>query len=156
MKHFQKLAEGFDVAPALAEIRRLGVPLALGKLGPNPEGLRVLANHPAWPIARPALNALLLQAADRLGGAPVWKAKLRIIPPQSKIKPHRDNLSPVEVRHHLAIQCDEGAVFTVAGEQCRFRPGELWRVNIANHPHRVDNRSDLERIVLMIDTFEVI
>jgi hypothetical protein len=154
MKHFHKLADGFDVAPALEEIERLGVPEALGDLGPNPEGLRILTNHEIWRVARPALHALLVRAAAKLGGAPVWKAKLRIIPPHSRIKPHRDNLSPYEIRHHLALQCDDGAVFTVARERCRFRPGELWRVDLANHLHSVDNASDLERIVLMIDTFQ--
>ena len=160
---FTKATEGFEVMPCLNELERLGVNLATGDLGPNPEGMRILANHENWQDGGYTETRKLLDAAlAALGGAYAFRARVRIMPPHSRLKPHRDQFSDLEHRYHLALQVDdrmsmtiEGATFSNRRRQI-YRVGELWRVDIGGRRrHWVDNESHQPRIVMLIDVANV-
>ncbi len=55
-----------------------------------------------------------------------------------------------EVRIHVPIVTDDAVAFFVAGSRVPMRPGESWYLNV-NLPHRVDNRSTIDRIHLVLD-----
>jgi hypothetical protein len=69
------------------------------------------------------------------------------------IKEHTDHgLSYADnlVRLHIPIQTNRLVESFVSGKQFAMQPGECWYVNFTL-PHRVHNRSDLDRVHLVID-----
>jgi len=55
-----------------------------------------------------------------------------------------------EVRIHVPIVTDQDVAFFLAGERVPLAVGECWYLNV-NLPHRVENRSRIDRIHLVID-----
>jgi hypothetical protein len=112
--------------------------------------------------SHPELQALFERASEVMRGrvGMVASARVRVLPPHSRIKPHKDHLDklPGLRRYQLAMQCDDQAVFTIrtgatAAERCTFCPGELWHVDLRNRTHFVVNNSDLPRVVMIIECF---
>ena len=71
----------------------------------------------------------------------------------SSIKEHRDDgLSAVhgEARVHIPIISDDDVEFFLDGELVPMQVGEAWYLDL-ELPHRVDNRSDEDRVHLVID-----
>jgi hypothetical protein len=71
----------------------------------------------------------------------------------SSIKEHRDDgLSAVhgEARVHIPIVSDDDVEFFLDGELVPMQVGEAWYLDL-ELPHRVDNRSDRDRVHLVID-----
>ena len=69
-----------------------------------------------------------------------------------KIPTHSDkNYSLLKChRIHVPITSNDHVFFWVGGEQKVMRPGEMWEINNAT-VHAVDNRSDEDRIHMIID-----
>ena len=69
-----------------------------------------------------------------------------------KIAPHTDGLYSLMKCHriHLPIVSNDQVVFSVGGEDLVMREGELWEINNSTL-HAVENRSDKDRIHLIID-----
>ncbi|WP_267351298.1 aspartyl/asparaginyl beta-hydroxylase domain-containing protein [Sphingomonas sp. GM_Shp_2] len=165
MKYFKKIATGLDVQPALAEIAAKGSHLwsmATGQSlenairgyrgNANPEGTRIV--HWEDFAIYPAVNALFKEAVSQLPKSNmIERARVRILPPQSKMKAHRDSLKPNARRYQVCLQAGPEAFFQIKNEKCRFNPGELWFCNILDRLHFVDNPSDIARAVLVIDAF---
>ena len=180
MRYFRKIAEGFDVAPALAELERVGGweapdPNAqidynrsrgLKPVSPEPPGMLLL---PSWRSdnfvtegtgsyfpEHPEVQALMERAAALADPAGrITNAKVRAMPPQSRMGRHRDGLpSQGRRRFHLPLQCDGLAFVEVAGERCRFKPGELWEVMIEDRPHFAANCSYRPRLHLFFDIMD--
>ena len=157
-RYFHKAGSGFDVAPAVEELERLGITeLDEGV------GAVVLYQHPGLPggpsVRNPryeAAHALLADAVAALGYPTVFAATLRVLPPHGKIPKHRDGLTANtgRRRYHLALQADEQSWFVIRDERCCFRSGELWRVDLLDRPHSVTNNSPRPRVMLMVDTIE--
>ena len=96
------------------------------------------------PSLQSALTALKCQ---------VKSARLLKLGAGARILEHRDyNLSfdDGEVRLHVAITTGPLVDFYLNGERIVMNPGECWYIN-ANLPHKVDNRSNSDRVHLVID-----
>ena len=71
----------------------------------------------------------------------------------SSIAEHRDyrlGYEDGEVRLHVPVVTDVGVAFFLAGVRVPMAAGECWYLNV-NLPHRVENRSPIDRIHLVID-----
>jgi hypothetical protein len=86
------------------------------------------------------------------GDGYIVRALLVRLKGQGVIPPHVDNgYSLLNCRRiHIPIQSTDGVEFTVGGEQRVMKEGELWEINNARE-HSVVNRSDQERVHLIID-----
>ena len=171
LKHFKKIADGFDVVPGLHELMQTppvdfiraeqveakydidikGRPAA-------PPGYRFL--HEAQ--IGPAISRLFREAADHVlkrhfksSGMHVFPPRVMACPPKGYIRPHRDNLGSSFERYffrfQLALQCDEHAVFRIGRERACFKPGELWLCDIGDRVHEMRNDSDQWRVVFRFD-----
>ena len=84
---------------------------------------------------------------------PVKSARLLKLGAGARIIEHRDynlSLDDGEVRLHVAITTSPLVDFYLNGERVVMNPGECWYIN-ANLPHKVENRSDTDRVHLVID-----
>ncbi len=71
----------------------------------------------------------------------------------SSIAEHRDyrlGYEDGEVRIHVPIVTDQDVAFFLAGDRIPLAVGECWYLNV-NLPHRVENRSRIDRTHLVID-----
>lgn len=94
-----------------------------------------------------------LQRALAALECPIKSARLLKLGAGSRIIEHRDynlSLDDDDVRLHVAITTGPLVDFYLNGERVVMNPGECWYIN-ANLPHKVDNRSDLDRVHLVID-----
>lgn len=69
------------------------------------------------------------------------------------IKEHRDielNFEKGEIRLHIPVLTDEAVEFYLDGERIQANEGECWYMNF-NLPHRIHNKSKIDRIHLIID-----
>ena len=69
------------------------------------------------------------------------------------IRRHRDydlGLEDGEIRLHLPIHTNPNVEFLLDDQRVELREGELWYLNFNLH-HSVHNRSDADRIHLVID-----
>ena len=165
MKFFRKIAGDLDVAPAIAEIEAKGSILWSMNHGQNLEnairGYRGNANPDGtrtvvWEMfpQYSSVNALLQSALKHLPpSVTLERARVRILPPNSSMKPHRDSLAANARRYQVCLQAGEKAFFAIKSERCRFKAGELWFCDIRDRLHYVDNCSELPRMVLVIDGF---
>ena len=72
---------------------------------------------------------------------------------KGKIELHRDSqrgLSNRIVRIHIPVTTNKAVHFHVNGERIYMKNGECWFADITQ-PHEVENRSDTDRLQLMID-----
>lgn len=94
-----------------------------------------------------------LQRALATLECPVKSARLLKLGAGARIIEHRDynlSLDDGEVRLHVAITTSPLVDFYLNGERVVMNPGECWYIN-ANLPHKVENRSDSDRVHLVID-----
>jgi hypothetical protein len=71
----------------------------------------------------------------------------------SSIHEHSDlrlNRAHGEVRIHVPIVTDDQVAFFLDGERVPMQPGQAWYLNL-ELPHLVDNRSEIDRVHLVID-----
>ena len=71
----------------------------------------------------------------------------------SQIREHRDyklGYEDGEVRIHIPVVTCPEVEFFLAGETLEMNEGEAWYINV-NLPHRVENRSSIDRVHLVID-----
>lgn len=94
-----------------------------------------------------------LQRALAALKCPVKSARLLKLGAGARIIEHRDynlSLDDRELRLHVAITTGPLVDFYLNGERVVMDPGECWYIN-ANLPHKVENRSDADRVHLVID-----
>ncbi len=87
---------------------------------------------------------------------PLNSVRLLKLAARSSIREHRDyQLSHThgEVRVHVPIVTNDDVAFYLDGELLPMREGEAWYLDL-ELPHRVDNRSDHDRVHLVIDCVE--
>lgn len=100
-----------------------------------------------WAREEPALADLI----DRLG-TPVVFARFMTLEPGGVIKEHRDAfLGEQIVRLHVPIKTNDQAQLFIAGQRCRWLPGELWYGDFSL-PHWGANHGGCNRVHLVIDT----
>lgn len=84
---------------------------------------------------------------------PMDSARLLKLRAGSSIREHRDfrlGYEDGEVRIHVPIVTDEAVFFVLNGERIPMLSGEAWYLNV-NMPHRVENRSAIDRVHLVFD-----
>ncbi len=85
--------------------------------------------------------------------APVIDMCIASLAAGGSIKEHRDisGGSPTGItRFHIPLKTNEDVSFYISGQELKMRAGELWHLD-TTYLHRVENRSDLERLHLIID-----
>ncbi|HXK21104.1 MAG TPA: aspartyl/asparaginyl beta-hydroxylase domain-containing protein [Myxococcota bacterium] len=117
------------------------------KIYPDPDAplayaaTSVLARCPAAQVALAALRC------------PVGSARFLRLAPGSRIREHRDYdlaFADGEIRLHIPVTTDPEVEFVLAGERIDLRAGECWYLDV-NQRHRVENRSERERVHLVVD-----
>lgn len=84
---------------------------------------------------------------------PLTAVRLLRLRAGSNIAEHRDyrlGYEDGEVRLHVPIVTNPDVAFYLAGERVMMAIGDCWYLNV-NLPHRVDNRSNTDRVHLVID-----
>ena len=73
--------------------------------------------------------------------------------PQGTIPEHRDTGPHFHISHrvHLPLVTNDEVLFTVGDETITMNAGELWEINNTNRLHSVVNKSDRDRVHLIID-----
>lgn len=159
MPNFQIIAEGLDVAPALAEL------LAL----PDYYWLRInadrslyvrLLDHDDKPVLEEELpetwrliaRVRVILAEDHDDAGALCHCRVGLMPPGEGLPPHFDGIDGIrQRRYQIALQSAPGVELTVGGETKCPRPGEVWRI-AASRTHSVYNHSPIDRITLLFDT----
>lgn len=128
--------------------------VALHAIGGRTENLRAapgmqMLYMPTPLLARcPAFQQVLSQFACPLGAV-----RLLRLAPGAIIREHCDDrMSPNEgeARLHIPVQTDPAVEFYLCGERVVMQSGECWFLNLSL-PHRVENRSAVDRVHLVID-----
>jgi quercetin dioxygenase-like cupin family protein len=84
---------------------------------------------------------------------PLLAARLLALAPGAVINEHRDyrlGWEDGEIRVHIAVLTSPEVEFVLDGRQVELAVGEPWYLNL-NLPHRVTNRSAVNRIHLVVD-----
>ena len=159
MDNFVRIADGLDVAPALAELARqpdhqwvqlgadalLYIPLLAGTRERQLE-----AELPE--IWRLIDRVLAILAADHEDCGMLSYCRIGLMPPGCGLLPHFDGVDGISVRRYqLALLSEPGVTLTVGGEAKWPRPGDAWQID-ASRTHSVHNDSRADRITILFDT----
>ena len=159
MDNFLRIAEGLDVAPALAELAAQPdyvwiqindddlryIPLLSGP------GTRQMQRElpEVWKLIETVLAIL---AADHGDTGKLSHCRVGRMPPGCGLAPHFDGVDGVvERRYQLALASEPGVTLIVGGEAKWPRPGEAWQID-ASRTHSVANGSRADRITILFDT----
>lgn len=122
------------------------------------------AKHPIQQVvAHPGITAwgdtALLESLPAFGAAldrfacPLQAVRLMRLGAGAVIHEHTDPgmaLDDGEVRVHVPIQTHEDVVFTHDGDRVHLSAGHAWYLDVSR-PHAVANRSDADRVHLVVD-----
>ena len=159
MDNFVKIADGLDVAPALAELARQPdeswIRINDGEMGYLPllGGLwerQLEAELPeTWRLIEGVLGILAAEHGDE---GRLSYCRVGLMPPGCGLQAHFDGIDGVaERRYQLALVSQPGVTLTVGGEAKCPRPGEAWQID-ASRTHSVFNHSTTDRITILFDT----
>ena len=152
----ERIREGLDVAPALAQLARCGEQWM--ELSDTVRQIYLLDHErrrlfkdelaQAWKL----IDTIVEAEATRGGGTALSHARIGLMRPGEFLLPHFDGIDGLrQRRYQIALVSDEGVAFTLGGETRRFLPGEAWRINAAI-THSVVNGSAGDRITILFDT----
>jgi quercetin dioxygenase-like cupin family protein len=177
MRHFQRIADGVDLAPLLAALAahpelwgadELRVTYAEDSPHREVDDILVRFNAGRDPatlgddlecIWQPAVSplflirSLALDLMRRVGGERLGRVMLTRLAPGKQIHPHADVLGAYAHyynRVHLVLQSSPGCVFHAGQESVWMRPGEAWLFD-AHAVHSVVNNGADDRIHLIVD-----
>jgi hypothetical protein len=123
------------------------LPDAATPLFPDPSSKQAFVDAPA--MAQTSYVAEVLRALH----CPINSVRFLKLAAGSSIKRHRDyqlGIEDGEVRLHIPVQTNAMVEFYMDDVRVPMAQGELWFLNF-NHYHSVLNRSDVDRIHLVID-----
>jgi hypothetical protein len=84
---------------------------------------------------------------------PTQRVRLMRLEPGTNIHEHRDlgdSWALGQVRFHIPLVTHDEVYFYVDGKRVMMRPGELWYCDFSR-PHRVNNKSPVARVHLVLD-----
>lgn len=179
MKYFERIAEGIDTSPFLAEIaanselwdadatrqqaivtQRETQAITLrshadqASLDSRVRRAKPLGykGRPSPMSARlPVASAFVDQLAKSMNGT-MGRAVMTNLRPHGKVYRHTDDglYWLLRDRYHLVLKSVEGSRFIAGGEQCMMHQGELWWFD-PTVPHEAFNDSNDDRIHIIID-----
>ena len=157
--NFTLIAEGLEVAPALAELAALPEYYWLQINEARSVYLRLLDNEGSPVLAAELpqtwrlidrVRAILAERHDDSGS--FTHCRVGRMPPGEGLSPHYDGIDGVKHRRYqLALQSEPGVELIVGGELKCPRPGDAWRIE-ASRTHSVHNHSPIDRITILFDT----
>ncbi|MES2033959.1 MAG: aspartyl/asparaginyl beta-hydroxylase domain-containing protein [Pseudomonadota bacterium] len=118
-----------------------------GWLFPTPPGCGACADTPT--LARLPCLAQVLATFE----CPLENARLLKLHAGSSIREHTDHglgFADGVARLHVPVVTNADVAFYLDGERIPMGEGECWYLDL-NRPHRVDNRSAVDRVHLVID-----
>ena len=176
VRHFQQIAQGLDVIPALhaltlkpdlwnendlrtrhpntAHAQADDIWLMFNTVPDDP--LTIVDDIAVQPYrAWHDLHHVRLMALDlmrRVEGVQLGRVMITRLKPGAAITPHVDQGAPAEYfrRYQIALQSLPGAIFRIEDEAVNFRSGEVWWIN-NRAEHEVINNSADDRIVCIVD-----
>jgi hypothetical protein len=159
MPNFTIIAEGLDVAPALAELAALAdyywlqinqdKSVYVRLLGPAGERVMEAELPETWRLIDRVRDIL---AADHGDAGRLSHCRVGLMPPGEGLPPHFDGVDGIaHRRYQIALQSMPGVELTVGGETKCPRPGEAWWI-AASRTHSVYNNSPMDRITILFDT----
>jgi hypothetical protein len=153
-----RIAEGLDVAPALAELARLpdyhwilmnpddGAFIFL--LAGDHERQYCEELPEVWRLVD-GVCATLAEVHGMKGN--LLHPRVGRMPPGWGLTPHVDGIGgAIRRRFQLVLQSEAGVVLTAEGEARHPRPGEAWQLD-ASRVHSIHNGSNADRIVILFD-----
>jgi hypothetical protein len=158
---FVKIAEGLEVAPALAEIARISDNWV--EVNPDPQRFIIILSgdgRERWleaelPETWRLIDRLvaILAAAEPEQEVRLRSARLGLTPPGGSMPAHHDGTDIDGTRWRrcqIALRSDPGVRFLCGGAARHFLPGEAWQFD-AGRVHAVRNDSDADRITALVD-----
>jgi len=158
MDNFVKIADGLDVASALAALARQ--PHFWLRLNPDESryvpllgaGNARLLEAELPEVWRLIDIVLAIAAAEHGDTGTLGHARVGLMPPGAGLPPHYDGIDGVvQRRYQLALQSEPGVALIVGGEVKCPRPGEAWQID-ASRIHSIVNASASDRITILFDT----
>lgn len=155
LDRFVKIAEGLDVAPALAQLARWPECwILLGKTAQASIPLLGAGDQRLLETELPEVWRLIdvVRKAAAVDGAALVHCRVGRMPPGEGLPMHFDGIDGVhQRRYQIALQAEAGADLTIEGESKCFLPGEAWQIDVSRL-HMVQNCSATDRIVILFDT----
>jgi hypothetical protein len=179
MRYFQRVHEGLDVAPMLADLAaNPAVWDEFTERTRSPDGymhgtsdvwlryfsrdkLRTAADYlgegrcdfyPAWYLL-PSLHDVAYNLMGMCRGVELGTCLISRIPPGGEVKPHRDGACWTarfyQRKFYVILQANPLCLNVTEDEEVVMRAGEIWAFDNL-HTHAVYNRGDTERINLII------
>lgn len=99
------------------------------------------------------LNCPYISEAMGMLQCPLKSVRLLKLTAGSHIREHRDDdlgWEAGEIRLHVPVITDPGVEFFLKGQRVIMQEGECWYLDLSL-PHRVQNRSQVDRIHLVVD-----
>ena len=177
MQHFQKISEGIDVAPALAQLEahpelwnahpertfagspHYGIPDIWVRFRDKSELTETrhygephfAVFYDAWHKI-PALKPIVFSLMAKVGAVYMGGILITKIPPGKSVRPHNDRGSWHPEFHnckvYVPLQANDGCVNICEDESAVMRPGEAWTFNNLV-THSVENTGATDRITLI-------
>lgn len=160
MPNFTHIADGLDVAPALAELASLPEFYWVANHGPDADRLVALLGADGRERLRdrlPAVWTLVEQvhdvAARDFGDAGrLVYARVGQLPPGHRIAPHADGHDGVRHRRYqIVLASGPEAELVLDGESRNLKPGEAWQID-SSKIHSASNRDTVPRIIILFDS----
>lgn len=159
MANFIRIAEGLDVAPALAELARLPDYCWLDLRG-DAQRFILLFDRDDERIYREELpeiwrlidHAHAIARAEHGDRGALSYCRVGRMPPGSGLPPHFDGIDGIsQRRYQIALVSEPGVELIVDGEVKCPRPGEVWQIDVAR-THSIANHGAVDRITIVFDT----
>jgi hypothetical protein len=158
--NFTLIADGLEVAPALAELAALPELYWAANHGMHADRLVALLGPDGRQRQRerlPAVWALIEQvhaiAAREFGDIGTLDyARVGKLPPGRAIAPHADGHDGVRYRRYqIVLASGPAAALVLDGESRNLKPGEAWQIDSAKI-HSAVNHDPVPRIVILFDS----
>lgn len=160
MPNFTLIADGLDVAPALAELAALPELYWTANHGNRADRLVALLGPDGRPRQRerlPAIWALIervhaIAARDFGDSGTLDYARVGKLPPGHAIAPHADGHDGVRYRRYqIVLASGPAAVLVLDGESRNLGPGEAWQID-SSKIHSAVNHDPVPRIIILFDS----
>ena len=159
MRKFILIANGLDVAPALAELAALpdiywspthgDADLLVALLGPDGRRRQQETLPAIWSLIAQVHG---IAARDFGDSGAIDYARVGRLPPGKQVAPHADGHDGVRRRRYqIILASGPGATLVLAGESRNLKAGEAWQID-TSRIHWAANPDPVPRLNILFDT----